>query len=207
MKVLLINGSPHKEGCTYTALCEAKKSLSEQGVDSEIYWIGKDPIPGCTACTACRKLGKCVIDDSVNELSARIGEFDGMIIGSPVYYSNVAGNLRCFLDRLFYSGGCSKLAGKPGAAVVSCRRGGATATYDEINKYFGINNMPIVTSNYWNQIHGNTAIEAQQDLEGLQTMRFLGYNMAWLLKCIDAGKEKGINWVVSEPKVKTNFIR
>lgn len=207
MKVLLVNGSPHKNGCTFTALNEVEKALSEDGIDTELYWIGKEAISGCTACGACAKLGKCVIDDDVNMLSARIGEFDGIVIGTPVYYSNAAGSLRCFLDRFFYSGAGGKFAGKPGAAVVSCRRGGATATFDEINKYFTISNMPIVSSDYWNQIHGNTAEEAKQDLEGLHTMRVLGHNMAWLIKCIEAGKEKGINWKLSEPKVKTNFIR
>lgn len=207
MKVLLVNGSPHKDGSTYTALYEVKKALDDEGIDSEIYWIGKDAIAGCTACRGCTKLGKCVINDSVNELSERIDEFDGIVIGSPVYYSNVAGNLRSFLDRFFYSGGGRKLAGKPGAAVVSCRRGGATATFDEINKYFTISNMPVVSSDYWNQIHGNNADEAKQDLEGLHTMRVLGHNMAWLIKCIEAGKENGIEWKLSEPKVTTNFIR
>lgn len=207
MKVLLVNGSPHKNGCTFTALNEVEKALSEDEIDTELYWIGKEPIAGCTACGACAKLGKCVVNDDVNKLSARIGEFDGIVIGTPVYYSNAAGSLRCFLDRFFYSGAGGKFAGKPGAAVVSCRRGGATATFDEINKYFTISNMPIVSSDYWNQIHGNTAEEAKQDLEGLHTMRVLGHNMAWLIKCIEAGKEKGINWKLSEPKVKTNFIR
>ncbi len=207
MKVLLINGSPHEKGCTFTALSEVEKALSDEGIESELFWIGKEPIAGCMACRACTKLGKCIINDGVNELSERIGEFDGVVIGSPVYYSNAAGTLRCFLDRFFYSGAGKKLAGKPGAAVVSCRRGGATATFDEINKYFTISNMPVVSSNYWNQIHGNTADEAKQDLEGLHTMRVLGHNMAWLLKCIEAGKEKGITWKLSEPKVMTNFIR
>ena len=207
MKVLLINGSPRGKMCTYTGLCEVAKALNEDGIDTEIYSIGKDPIPGCMACRACSQLGKCVIDDKVNELSARLDEFDGIVLGSPVYYSNVAGQFRSFLDRLFCSGGCAKLAGKPGCAIVSCRRGGASASFDELNKYFTVSNMPIVPSNYWNQIHGNKPEDVLKDEEGMQTLRVLGHNMAWLLKCIEAGKEKGIVWKLPEPKVKTNFIR
>ncbi len=207
MKVLLINGSPREKGCTYTGLTEVAKALEADGVETEIYHIGKEPISGCTACRACAKLGKCVIDDKVNVLSERLSEFDGIVLGSPVYYSNVAGGMRCFLDRLFFSGGGKKLAGKPGCAIVSCRRGGASATFDELNKYFSISNMPIVSSNYWNQIHGGSPEEVQKDEEGMQTMRVLGHNMAWLLKCIEAGKSQGLEWTLPEAKIYTNYIR
>ena len=207
MKVLLINGSPHEKGCTYTGLCEVAKALNEDGIDTEICHIGNEPISGCRACGACSKLGKCVIDDKVNEISARLPEFDGLVIGSPVYYANASGQVRSFLDRLFCSGAGAKLAGKPGCAIVSCRRGGASASFDELNKYFSISNMPIVPSNYWNQVHGNAPEDVLKDEEGLQTMRVLGHNMAWMLKCIEAGKEKGIVWKLPEAKIKTNFIR
>ena len=176
-KVLLINGSPNKAGCTYTALREVEKSLNKDGVDTEIFQLGKGPVQGCTGCGGCGRNGKCVFEDGVNRLVERLNEFDGLVIGSPVYYASPNGALLAFLDRLFFAAG-KKFAGKPGAAVVSCRRGGATAAFDVLNKYFSISNMPIVTSQYWNQIHGNTPEEALQDAEGLQTMRTLGENMA-----------------------------
>ena len=194
MKVLLVNGSPHERGCTYTALREAADAIEKRGIETEILWLGKGEIPGCMGCGACRKLGKCVRSDIVNETAEKLGEYDALIVGSPVYYAAPNGQICAFLDRLFYSAG-GKLAGKPGAAVVSCRRGGAT------------NCMPIVSSNYWNQIHGNTPEEAKQDAEGLQTMRVLGENMAWLLKCIEAGRKAGVPAPEREPKIATNFIR
>ena len=200
MKVLLVNGSPHERGCTYTALREAADAIEKRGIETEILWLGKGEIPGCMGCGACAKLGKCVRNDIVNETAAKL------IVGSPVYYAAPNGQICAFLDRLFYSAG-GKLAGKPGAAVVSCRRGGATAAFDRLNKYFTINCMPIVSSNYWNQIHGNTPEEAKQDAEGLQTMRTLGENMAWLLQCIEAGRKAGVPAPEAEPKIKTNFIR
>lgn len=205
-KVLLINGSPNKAGCTYTALREVEKSLNKNGVETEIFQLGKGPVQGCTGCGSCGRNGKCVFDDGVNRLAERLDEFDGLVIGSPVYYASPNGALLAFLDRLFFAAG-KKLAGKPGAAVVSCRRGGATAAFDVLNKYFSISNMPIVTSQYWNQIHGNTPEEALQDAEGLQTMRTLGENMAWLIKCIQAGRSAGVPEPVYEKKQKTNFIR
>ena len=205
MKVLLVNGSHHEKGCTYTALAEVAKALNENGVETEIYWVGQNPPSGCKGCWACKKLRKCVIDDGLNEFVEKAASFDGYVFGSPVYYASAAGALVSFMDRLFYSGGKS-LAYKPAAAVVSCRRAGASTTFDVINKYFTINNMPIVASNYWNEIHGNTAEQALQDLEGLQTMRVLGKNMAWLLKCIEAGKAAGLE-PEKEKKVWTNFIR
>ncbi len=206
MKVLMINGSPHKSGCTYTALKEMADKLGSLGVESEIVHIGNKAINGCQACAACRKLGKCFMDDIVNEVAEKLASADAFVVGSPVYYSSASGQVTSFLDRLFYSAG-GKLAGKPGCAIVSCRRGGATATFDQLNKYFSINNMPIVTSQYWNQVHGNTPEEVKQDLEGLQTVRTLALNMAWLLKCIDAGKTAGIEAPKYEEKLKTNFIR
>lgn len=204
MKVLLVNGSFHEKGCTYTALCEVEKALNANGIQTEIYQIG-NATSGCRGCRACKKLGKCVIDDGVNEFVEKAANFDGFVFGSPVYYASAAGALVSFMDRAFYSGG-RNFAYKPAAAVVSCRRAGASTTFDVINKYFTINNMPVVGSNYWNEIHGNTAEEAAQDEEGLQTMRVLGNNMAWLLKCIELGKLEGLE-PVKEKKVMTNFIR
>lgn len=206
MKVLLINGSPHKDGCTFTALNEVAKTLEKNGIETEILYLGVKPIAGCIACGKCSQLGKCFIDDKVNELLARCDEFDGVVIGSPVYYAGPSGQIRAFLDRLFYAGG-RRFAGKPGAAVVSCRRGGATAAFDQLNKYFTISSMPIVSSQYWNQVHGAYAEQVLQDEEGMQTMRTLGNNMAWLLKCIQLGKENGITLPEREPPVWTNFVR
>lgn len=206
MKVILVNGSPHKEGCTYTALSEAAKALNSNGIETEIFHLGTEPVAGCIACGACSKTGKCIYNDPVNEFVEKAKDTDGFIFGSPVYYSGMSGQLCSFMDRAFYSGG-KYMAGKPAAAVVSCRRGGATATFEQINKYFMITNMPVVSSQYWNQVHGNTPDEVKQDLEGLQTMRTLGANMAWLLKCIEAGKKAGIEMPERETPIKTNFIR
>lgn len=204
-KVVLINGSPNQKGCTYTALSEVAATLKKHDIETEIFWIGKKPIAGCIACNKCSKKGKCVFDDGVNELAARIDSFDGIVIGSSVYYASASGQVRSFLDRLFYSAG-HKMAGKLGAAVVSCRRGGATAAFDQLNKYFSISNMPIVTSQYWNQVHGFTPEDVRKDKEGLQTMRTLGENMAWLLKCIEAGKAAGVPAPKYEKHIQTNFI-
>ena len=205
MKVLLINGSPHKEGCTYTALREVADTLEAEGVETEIVWIGTKPVAGCIACGTCRETGKCVFDDAVNETIAKLPEVDGIVVGSPVYYGGPSGQIHAFLDRLFYAG--SGFAGKVGAAVMSCRRGGASATFDVLNKYFGMNNMPIATSQYWNQVHGNTAEEVVQDLEGMQTMRTLGKNIAWMLKCRQAAQRAGVQAPEYEPQIITNFIR
>lgn len=206
MKVLLINGSPHKDGCTFTALNEVAKTLEKNGIETEILYLGVKPIAGCIACGKCFEQKKCVFDDKVNEILSRSDEFDGLVIGSPVYYAGPSGQIRAFLDRLFYAGG-RRFAGKPGAAVVSCRRGGATAAFDQLNKYFTISSMPIVSSQYWNQVHGSYAEQVLQDEEGMQTMRTLGNNMAWLLKCIQLGKENGITLPEREPPVWTNFVR
>lgn len=202
MKVLLINGSPHKEGCTFTALSEIKDQLEKEGIDSEIFWIGNKPVRGCIACGRCGTLEKCAFDDDVaNEIIDKVLESDGLIIGSPVYYAGPNGALCAILDRVFYAAS-SKFAFKPGASVVSCRRGGSTASFDRLNKYFTISNMPIVASKYWNMVHGNTPEEVKQDLEGLHTMRTLARNMAWLLKSIE-----GNDLPEQEEKVFTNFIR
>ena len=207
MKVLMINGSPNEKGCTFTALSEVADTLAKNGVQSEIFWVGKKPVQGCISCFKCFELGRCVFNDSVNDLASRLSEFSGLIVGSPVYYAGPAGSLCAFLDRLFFSADDSKLEGKPAACVVSCRRGGATAAFDRLNKYFTIRNMLVVGSQYWNQVHGNTPDEVRQDSEGLQTMRTLGRNMAWIMKCIEAGKNSGINYPVHEEITNTNFIR
>lgn len=206
MKVLLINGSPHEHGCTYTALCEASDTFLKNNIETEILSLGKTPIPGCIACGTCRNTGRCFVDDKVNEVIARLDSIDALIVGSPVYYAGISGQITSFLDRLFYAGG-GKMAGKPAAAIVSCRRGGASAAFEIINKYFMMTNMPVVTSQYWNQVHGNTPDEVRKDLEGLQTVRTLAENMTWLLRCIEAGKKAGIPYPDYEPKLRTNFIR
>jgi multimeric flavodoxin WrbA len=207
MKVLLINGSPHKEGCTYTALSEIATSLKSQNIDSQIYWLGKDAIAGCIGCRVCSTTGKCFVNDSVNEVAALCETIDGFIFGSPVHYASASGFITPFMDRLFYAHG-DKLTNKPAAAIVSCRRAGSTAALDQLNKYFTINCMPVVSSQYWNMVHGNTPDEVRQDLEGMQIMRMLGANMAWLLKCIKAGKDAGIQMPnLKEKHISTNFIR
>jgi len=205
MKVLLINGSPHKEGCTFTALMEVAGALAKNGVDSEIFHIGTKPMQGCTACMKCHSgLGRCVFRDEVYEaLLPAVDACDGLVVGSPVYYAGANGSLCALLDRLFFSLH-GKFAGKPAAAVVSCRRGGASATFDRLNKYFTINQMPVVSSQYWNSVHGHTPDEVRKDAEGLQTMRTLGNNMAWLLKNIAEGK---VPRPEQEPREVTNFIR
>ena len=204
MKILLINGSPHEKGCTYTALDEISRTLRQEGIETELLWLGVKPIAGCIACMRCKKTGRCFIDDAVNETIEKLPEYDGIIVGSPVYYAGPSGQLTAFLDRLFYAG--SGFAGKLGAAVVSCRRGGASAAFDRLNKYFTINCMPVVSSQYWNQVHGFTPADVKKDGEGLQTMRTLARYTAWLLKCIEAGKNQGISLPAAEPRISTNFI-
>lgn len=204
MKVLMINGSPHPEGCTYTALLEVAKTLAQLEVDSEIVYIGNKPVRGCIACHKCDTLKRCVFDDdSCNGLLEQARQADGLIVGSPVYYAGPNGALCALLDRLFFSGAPS-LRGKPSAAVVSCRRGGASAAFDRLNKYFTLNQMPVVTSQYWNSVHGNTPEQVRQDLEGLQVMRTLGRNMAWLLHSLDGAN---LPPPEQEPRIATNFIR
>ncbi len=208
MKVLLINGSPHKEGCTYTALCEVAAQLEEQGISTEIFWIGNSLTSGCIACGKCfDKSGKCAINtDKVNEAIEKMKECDGLVVGSPVHFAAASGNLTAFLDRMFYAGKMH-CAYKPGAAVISARRGGTTAAFDQLNKYFTISNMPLVSSQYWNMVHGSNPDDVKKDLEGMQTMRTLGKNMAWLIKSIDCAKKNGIDRPAAEDVVRTNFIR
>ena len=206
MKVLLVNGSGHANGCTYTALEEVAGVLEKNGIETEIIQVGVEPIAGCIGCGACLKTGKCFREDGVNEFVEKAKTADGFVFGSPVHYASASGMITSFLDRVFYGRGAI-FQGKPGACVVSCRRGGASAAFDQLNKYFTINCMPVVSSQYWNQVHGNTPEEVKQDLEGMQTMRTLGNNMAWLLKCIEAGKATGVSFPEREPAQKTNFIR
>lgn len=206
MKVLLLNGSPHERGCTYTALAEIARTLEGEGVQAEILWLGKDPTMGCTGCGACGKLGKCVYDDVVNTAAEKAKDCDGLIVGSPVHYAAASGQITCALDRLFYSAGrCLRL--KPAAAVVSARRAGTTAALDQLNKYFTINQMPIVSSRYWNMVHGSAPEEVLRDEEGMAVMRTLAHNMAWLLRSIQAGRDAGVEPPVQEPPARTNFIR
>lgn len=204
MKVLLINGSPHENGCTYTALSEVASVLNSQGIETQIYHIGTKPVRGCIACGACSKLSRCAFDDDpANEILALMREADGIIIGFPVYYAGPNGALCALLDRAFYASK-KTLQFKPAAAVVSARRSGTTATFDRLNKYFTINRMPIVSSQYWNGVHGFNPDDVRQDEEGLQTMRTLGYNMAWMLKSIANGNQP---LPAIEPRKSTNFIK
>lgn len=204
MKVLLVNGSPHLHGCTRTALDEIAGELTKNGIETEFFHIGNRPIHGCIACHKCETSGYCVFsDDPANACIDRVKEADGVIIGSPVYYAAPNGALCALLDRVFFAAG-NHFAYKPAAAIVSCRRGGSTAAFDRLNKYFTISNMPIVSSQYWNMVHGNTPEEVKRDLEGLQIMRTLGRNMAWLLKCI--GKA-ALPPPEPEEHLWTNFVR
>lgn len=208
MKVLLINGSPHAKGCTNRALEEVSKEIEAAGIETEIFHIGTDPVKGCRGCGMCRKnkLNRCIFgDDSVNIALKKMDEADALIVGSPVHYAAASGGITSFLDRLFYASGGFPY--KPGAAIVSCRRGGSTAALEQLNKYFTISNMPLVSSAYWNMVHGNTPEEIEQDLEGMMVMRTLGRNMAWMLKTIEAGKKAGIPLPEKEKKIRTNFIR
>lgn len=210
MKVLLINGSPHKEGCTYTALNEVAGALNRQGIETQIFWIGNRAISGCIACKSCKKLNQCVLKDTVNEFLKIAGEYDGFVIGTPVHWGAAAGNITSFLDRAFYAdlnGGGNRFVLKPAAAVVSARRAGTTATWDQINKYFALMQMPIISSRYWTIVHGATPEQVQKDLEGMQTMRILGKNMAYFLKCKEAAKNAGIVEPEQETPIFTNFIR
>ena len=205
MKVLIINGSPHIDGCTATALKEVEKELNKEGIETETVNIGNKDIRGCIGCFKCKELKKCVFDDEVNEVAKLFAESDGILIGTPVYYSGMNGTLKAFLDRLFHSSYVGKTM-KVGAAVISSRRAGSTSAYDEIHKYFGIAGMPIATSTYWNEVHGSNKNEVPEDEEGLQTMRNLGRNMAFLIKSINLGK-KEYGLPERESGAWTNFIR
>ena len=207
MKVLLVNGSQHKTGCTHTALMEVAKELEKAGIETEEFWCGNKAIMGCIGCGKCAQNFRCWnSDDTVNAFLEKVKECDGFVFGTPVHFAGTSGFIKPFMDRAF----CSKASlfyNKPAAAIVSCRRGGAQGAFEDMNRYFNFACMPVVSSNYWNEVHGNTPAEVEQDLEGMQTMRQLGRNMAWMLKCIEAGKAAGIALPEQEAKIKTNFIR
>ncbi len=210
MKVLLVNGSPHKEGCTYTALTEVAKTLNEEGIDTEIFWIGIKPLAGCIACKKCAKTGRCAFKDSVNDFLDIAKDADGFIFGSPVHYAAASGAITSFMDRVFYTvlqSGKQSFYLKPAAAIVSARRAGTTATFDQLNKYFTIMEMPVISSRYWNMVHGAKPEDVKKDLEGLQTMRILARNMAFFLKCKEAGINAGVPLPKLEAPIFTNFIR
>jgi multimeric flavodoxin WrbA len=210
MKVILVNGSPHKKGCTYTALNEVAKTLNKEGIETEIFWIGIKPLASCTACKSCARTGRCMFDDTANEFLDIAKDADGFVFGSPVHYAAASGALTSFMDRAFYTdmqAGRQTFYLKPAAAVVSARRAGTTATFDQINKYFTISEMPVISSRYWNMVHGAKPEDVKKDLEGLQTMRVLGRNMAFFLKCKEAGLKAGVQLPEREKPVFTNFIR
>lgn len=210
MKVLLVNGSPHEKGCTYTALEEVAKTLQAGGIETEIFQIGTNPLSGCIACGTCRKTGHCKFPDRVNDFLDIAGDADGFVFGSPVHYAAAGGAITSFLDRVFYADLCfgkQFFYLKPAAAVVSARRAGTTATFDQLNKYFTLMEMPVISSKYWNMVHGHTPEDVKKDLEGLQIMRILGRNMAWFLKCKEAGIKAGVPFPEREENIFTNFIR
>lgn len=209
MKVLLVNGSPHAKGCTYTALEEVAKALNAEEIETEIFQIGSAPIAGCTSCNSCAKNGRCAFPDCVNDFLDLAKDADGFVFGSPVHFAAAGGAITSFMDRAFYT---DLLAGrqsfylKPAAAVVSARRAGTTVTFDQLNKYFTISEMPVISSRYWNMVHGSVPEDVKKDLEGLQTMRILGKNMAWFLKCKEAGMKAGVPLPIREKITFTNFI-
>jgi multimeric flavodoxin WrbA len=209
MKVVLINGSPNENGCTYTALEEVSNTLKSEAIETEIFQLGKKALSGCTACYSCIKLKRCIIQDRVNEFLDIAKRTDGFIFGSPVHYASASGAITSFMDRVFFSemmSGTKSFYLKPAAAVVSARRAGTTATFDQLNKYFTISQMPVISSQYWNMVHGHTPEDVKKDLEGLQIMRTLGKNMAWFLKCKEAAVKAGIQYPQQEVRVSTNFI-
>ncbi len=207
MRVLLLNGSPRATGCTYTALREVSAALNDQGVETEILSLGGKPVRDCIGCNGCAGKGVCIFpDDVVNQWIAKAHEADGFVFGSPVYYAHPTGQLLAVLDRLFYAGR-DAFSHKPGAAVVSARRAGATASLDVLNRYFTNTQMPVVSSTYWCMVHGTAPAQVKQDLEGLQTMRNLGRNMAWILKCIQLGKDNGVAPPQVQADQRTDVIR
>ena len=209
LKVLLVNGSPHKDGCVSTALSEIADTLKSEGIDSTPFWVGNQPVAGCIGCGAGVGKRSCFRNDKVNEFGKMIDDYDGFVFGTPVHYAAASGAMTSFLDRAFFINEFNgdHFAGKPAAAIATCRRSGATAALDQMNKYMTDCNMPIVPSQYWNVVHGNTPEEIHRDTEGLQTMRTLARNMAWLLKCIALGREHGIEFPAHEQHTMTNFIR
>ena len=210
MKVILVNGSPHQNGCTYTALSEVADTLNKEGIETAFFWIGTKPLNGCLACETCATKKRCAIEDKVNEFLNIASECDGFVFGSPVHFAAAGGAITSFMDRVFYAdynGELHLFYLKPAACVVSARRSGTTAAYDQLNKYFGIMKMPIISSQYWNMVHGETPAQVSKDLEGLQIMRTLGRNMAFFLKCKEAGLQQGVALPKSEKTIYTNFIR
>ncbi|MGN1388931.1 MAG: flavodoxin family protein [Bulleidia sp.] len=210
MKVLLVNGSPHPKGCTYTALSEAGAALEKEGIQADHYWIGSRPVAGCIGCGYCRTHGRCHYDDTVNPFLDLAKEYDGFIFGAPVHFASAAASMIAFMDRAFFIDQFADLHRfrfKPGAVAVSARRAGTTASLDELNKFLLYAQMPIAASRYWNMVHGQNAEEVKQDIEGMQIMRVLGKNMAWLLKNLEAGKNAGIEIPEQEERISTNFIR
>lgn len=205
MKVLLVNGSPHEQGCTFTALTEVAEALKKEGIETQIFQLGKKPVPGCMACSKCQETHCCVIDDKVNEFTELARKTDGFVFGSPVYFASATGAITSFMDRAFFSPERSLFHLKPAAAVVSARRAGTTATFDQLNKYFTICQMPIISSSYWNMVHGFTPDDVRRDLEGMQIMRNLGRNMAWFLRCKEAGAAAEVPWPEKEEQILTNF--
>lgn len=206
MKALLVNGSPCPNGCTFTALTELRNTLESEGIEVELIHVGNKDIRGCIACRKCASTGKCVFDDIVNEVAPKLAEADAFVIGAPVYFSSPAGGAISFMDRLFFSTLHTDKTMKVGAAVVTCRRGGNTASFDALNKYFTMTGMPVVSSQYWNMVYGGSADEVRQDAEGLQTMRTLGRNMAFMMKSIQLGKEQ-FGLPQKEQPTFTNFHR
>ena len=210
MKVLLVNGSPHEKGCTYTALTEVARTLNEEGIETEIFQVGTKPIAGCIGCRKCKETGRCVFSDRVNDFLDIAKDADGYIFGSPVHYAAAGGSISCFMARVFFAdsqGGNQSFYLKPAASVVSARRAGTTATFDQLNKFFTLMQMPVISSRYWNMVHGSKPEDVKKDLEGLQIMRVLARNMAWFLKCKEAGVKAGVPFPKKEAKIATNFIR
>lgn len=205
MKVLLVNGSPNKNSTTNRALEEVGKALRENGIETEMFWIGIKPIMECTGCSKCFKSKRCIYNDVVNEFLEKVEECDGFVFGTAVHFAGVNGSMNSFMDRAFYGKG-NLFKGKVAAGIACCRRAGTIGAFDRLNKYFSYSCMPIVSSNYWNGVFGFNADDAEKDLEGLQTMRVLGNNMAWLLKCIELGKKNGVNFPEMEKKILTNYI-
>ncbi len=209
LKVLLVNGSPHKEGCVFTALTEIADTLRGEGVASTLFWVGNQPVAGCIGCGVCVGKRRCFRNDRVNEFVEMMDDYDGFVFGTPVHYAAASGAMTSFLDRVFFIDEFNgdHFAGKPAAAIATCRRSGGTAALDQMNKYMTDCNMPVVPSQYWNVVHGNTPDEIRRDTEGLQTMHVLARNMAWLLKCIALGREHGFEFPAHEQHTMTNFIR
>lgn len=210
MKALLVNGSPHPKGCTYTALMEIDGILKENGIETELFWIRNKPIGGCIDCRKCVKTGVCVFGGVVNEFLAEADKYDGFIFGSPVHWGATSGNMKSFMDRAFFADFCGngkRFLFKPAACIASARRSGIVTATDQMNRYFSLSQMPIVTSRYWDGVHGMNPAEVNKDEEGMQTMRFLGRNMAWMLKSLKAAREAGIGLPEQEEVTFTNFIR